>query len=229
MPIIFATHDKSGFAGTGTGTSNWNLVHDAGESKNASFATELGVDGVLVSEDGSTVTLHRAFFEFNTPGAGLPAGNIESLTLNIKGYGSNNDLDIIVIEGTQTAPYGIATFNDFTGWQSGWNNTHVTAYSDEITSWNNSAYNSIPLNSTAIAALQANEIFKVCVMSYDYDYLDVTPSGVDQAIDIRLQGSGTSNDPYIEYTLGNPADIAGPFRMVSGGKFKISAGRLTIK
>ena len=45
---------------------------------------------------------------------------------------------------------------------------------------------------------------------------------------MRLQGSGTDNDPYIEYEALS-GDITGPLKIQAGGKFKISAGKLTIK
>ena len=68
-------------------------------------------------------------------------------------------------------------------------------------------------------------------MSYHFDYLDSVPSsGYDESIDMRLQGSGTDNDPYIEYVeAAAPRDITCPLKIQAGGKFKISAGKLTIK
>ena len=42
-------------------------------------------------------------------------------------------------------------------------------------------------------------------------------------------GSGTSQDPYIEYEAATPRDITGPLKIQAGGKFKISAGKILIK
>jgi len=235
---IYAVHDKSGYAGSGTGAANWDSLHDTNQAKNAFFAQEDGAQGVRVQGSASTVHLFRAFFEFAVPGDA--PSSISSLTLNIKGKSSNNDLDVIVIEGTQDASsgddgdgsaYGATVMNAFTGWGSGWDDSDVTEYSSEVTSWSNSDYNTITLNATARAAFTPNATFKVVLMSHDYDYLDVNPtsSTIDQSIDFHLQGSGTSQDVYIEYEASDPRDITGPLKIQAGAKFKISAGKLTIK
>ena len=45
---IYATHDRSGFAGSGTGAAGWNSLHDTPQAKNAFFAQEDGAQGVRV-------------------------------------------------------------------------------------------------------------------------------------------------------------------------------------
>ena len=240
MPIIYATHDRSGFAGSGTGAANWENLHDGAAAKNAYFAQEDGTEGVRVAyvTANNSIHLYRAFFEFSVP-EDAPA-NISSLTLNIKGKGSNNNSDVIVVQGIQDistdgdgSNYNHTIFNAFTGHGSGWTSTDVVEYSDEVTSWDNSAYNTITLNSTARAAFTPGQIFKVALINHDYDYSDVNPSGVvsgvDESIDFHLQGSGTSQDPYIEYEAATPRDITGPLKIQAGGKFKISAGKILIK
>ena len=240
---IYATHDKSGYCHYTTGVSNWDIAHDATSAKGAVFAQESGDNAVRAFNNGSTVHISRAFFQFAVP-EDAPS-NISSLTLNIKDDNtsgtapSDNELDIIVIEGTQTVPNPAGNnaliYNDFTGHTSGWNNTNVTAYSDEVsystTTWSTSDYNTITLNANARSAFTPGSDFKVVIMSYHFDYLDSVPtSGYDESIDMRLQGSGTSNDPYIEYEeAAAPRDITGPLKIQAGGKFKISAGKLTIK
>ena len=237
---IYATHDRSGFAGSGTGAANWDNLHDATGAKNAYFQQEDGTQGVRAAYVTATnaVQLFRAFFEFSVP-EDAPS-NISSLTLNIKGKGSNNNSDVIVVQGTQDpttdgdgTDYNVGVFNAFTGHGSGWDDSDVVEYSSEVTSWNNSAYNTITLNSTARTAFTPNQIFKVALINHDYDYLDVNPStvvsGVDESIDFHLQGSGTSQDPYIEYEAAPPRDITGPLKIQAGGKFKISAGKILIK
>ena len=236
---IYATHDRSGFAGSGTGAANWTNLHDGASAKNAYFAQEDGTQGVRLAyiPASSAVHLYRAFFEFSVPGDA--PSNISSLTLNIKGKGSNNNSDVIVVQGVQDpttdgdgTDYNATVFNAFTGHGSGWGPSDVTAYSSEVTSWSNSDYNTITLNATARAAFTPGQIFKVALINHDYDYLDVNPSsvsGFDESIDFHLQGSGTSQDPYIEYEAAAPRDITGPLKIQAGGRFKISAGKLTIK
>ena len=240
---IYATHDKSGYVNYTAGVGNWDTIHDAASGKQAVFAQESGDNAVRAYNNGSQAHISRAFFQFAVP-EDAPS-NISSLTLNIKDDNasgtapSDNQLDIIVVEGTQTVPHGtgnnLLIYNDFTGHTSGWNNTNVTAYSDEVsystTTWSTSDYNTITLNANARSAFTPNSDFKVVIMSYHFDYLDSVPtSGYDESIDMRLQGSGTSNDPYIEYEeAAAPRDITGPLKIQAGGKIKISAGKLTIK
>ena len=64
---IYAVHDKSGYAGSGTGASGYDSVHDTAQAKNAFFAQEDGTQGVRVQGNASTVNIFRAFFEFNVP------------------------------------------------------------------------------------------------------------------------------------------------------------------
>ena len=236
---IYATHDRSGFAGSGTGAANWTNLHDGASAKNAYFAQEDGTQGVRAAYNAvsNAIFLFRAFFEFSVP-EDAPS-NISSLTLNIKGKGSNNNSDVIVVQGTQDpttdgdgTDYNATVFNAFTGHGSGWDDSDVVEYSSEVTSWSNSDYNTITLNATARAAFTPGQIFKVALINHDYDYLDVNPSsvsGFDESIDFHLQGSGTSQDPYIEYEAAAPRDITGPLKIQAGGRFKISAGKLTIK
>ena len=101
MPIIYATHDRSGFAGSGTGAANWTNLHDGASAKNAYFAQEDGTEGVRAAYVTATNAIHlyRAFFEFSIP-SDAPS-NISSLTLNIKGKGSNNNSDVIVVKGNK--------------------------------------------------------------------------------------------------------------------------------
>ena len=238
---IYATHDKSGYVFYTAGTSNWDVIHDATSGKGAVFAQESGDNAVRAFNNGSQAHISRAFFQFAVP-EDAPS-NISSLTLNIKDDNSSgtapsdNQLDIIVIEGTQTVPHATGNnalnYNAFTGHTSGWNNTNVTAYSDEVsystTTWDTSNYNTITLNANARSAFTPGSDFKVVIMSYHFDYLDSVPSsGYDESIDMRLQGSGTDNDPYIEYEAVS-GDIAGPLKIQAGGKFKISAGKILIK
>ena len=98
---IYATHDRSGFAGSGTGAANWENLHDGAAAKNAYFAQEDGTEGVRAAYVTATNAIHlyRAFFEFSVPGDA--PSNISSLTLNIKGKGSNNNSDVIVVKGIQ--------------------------------------------------------------------------------------------------------------------------------
>lgn len=198
MATVYATSGATGASGANTNT--WTGVHDSSGGKGGGTFGN-ATDSVAIRSrtfGGGNVGIFRLFMEFDTSGI----SSAPSATLNIKGFGSDTTTNpsIIVIKGTQSSPYNANTLNDFTGWQSGWNNTHVTAYSGEHNSaWSTSAYNSITLNATALSDIEAGHTFKVCIMTYEYDYQDIQPgAGVDVCAGVVLDESGTSQDPYLE-------------------------------
>ncbi len=205
MAIFNAKNDKTG--GCGADTSVWNAVHDSTGGKSHTFTDTNNGTAVRsrTFNAGSATGIFRTFMEFDTTTlTTLPT----SATLNIKGYGtSTTNTDIIVIEGTQTT-YDGNTFDDFTGFQAGWNNTHVTAYSAEHTTWNDSAYNAIQLNAAALTEMTDEDVIRVCIMTYDYDYLDSQPAdGTDISIGMVFKGAGEL--PYIETIGGYGNNIMG--------------------
>ena len=82
--------------------------------------------------------------------------------------------------------------------------TSVVEYSSELSSWSTSGYNDITLNSDALSDMASLDTFKVAVINYDYDYLDIEPAtntNERNGMYISYQ-SGTDKDPYIDYTAG---------------------------
>ena len=237
MAIIFATTGRTGAAGANTG--NWTGVHDGAEGKNHTFGD--AVDSVAIRSrrfgtNGANCNITRLFMEFDTSGISVAPG---SATLNIYGNGSDTTTNprIIVLLGEQDgSTYNGATFNDFPGNGSGWDNTTaaITPLSDvRTTAWSTSGYNTTTLNSDARDIIANEDILKIVIITYDYDYLDVDPITVsnteDVCVGVVLNESGTSQDPYIEYEASDPRDITGPLKIQAGGKFQISAGKLSIK
>ena len=76
-------------------------------------------------------------------------------------------------------------------------------YSGAITGYS-AGYVDIPLNATALANMASLDDFSIMIMNYNYDYLDDDfPLGGTQ-LDIRhyaTEETGTSKDPYIDYTV----------------------------
>jgi len=235
MPVIYAINGSSG--NVGANTSLWNAVHDATGAKNNTFGDASNNEAVVSHGLSGAIGIFRTFMAFDTSGV---SDDVTNLTLNIKGSGESSG-DIIVIQGTQAVgSEDNFTLNDFTGFQSGWvgagagaTSPAVVPYSSEVTSWSIGSYNSIPLNSTAEADVKNNSQLKVCIMNYDYDYLDVTPgSGVEAKNGMHFLtagGASNANTPYIEYQAAEAIDIKGPLKIQAGGKFKISAGKILIK
>ena len=46
------------------------------------------------------------------------------------------------------------------------------------------------------------DTFKICIMEYDYDYLDIAPTSLVLTGWYWADNTGTSADPYIDYTEG---------------------------
>ena len=229
MAQVFATVGRSGNCGANTGA--WDGVHDAAGGKGHTFGVASGLSNAAVRSRrfatglGNACGLFRVFMEFDT--SGITSGN--SLTLNIKGSGlSTTNTDIIVIKGTQTS-YNGNTLNDFVGFESGWDGDNaggsgagdgIVPYSDEHTTWNDSSYNVIALNATAISNAISDDILKVCIMTHDFDFKDVDPSvGDDVNIGMHFHHVGQTEDPYIETFFGYSNLISG---IISGNIGKIN-------
>ena len=73
-------------------------------------------------------------------------------------------------------------------------------YSSEVPTWSTSGYNEIALNATALSDIASLDTFKVCMMQYDNDYLDIAATSMVRTGNYWAAQSGTSKDPYLDYT-----------------------------
>ena len=151
---------------------------------------------------GEEWKVHRSFFDFDTSGVAVAPS---SCTLQIYGY-SSNSADIFVVKSEQDHTGVDATdFDAITGWaSSGDNEGNVTKYSAEITSWSNSSYNVITLNSTALSDIASLDTFKVCLIESVHDLRDSEPSsgnGYQNGL-YFIESVGTSKDPKIVFVAG---------------------------
>ena len=205
------------YSGTNDGWCATGLVSD--------WATARSHAGALVDLNNSSDTisviaipalgsigLRRAFFEFDTSGISEAPS---AASINI--YGNvRNSADIILVRGTQSSTLVAGDFNSLhncstelaasdgsgAGTLAG---VSGLTYSSEISTWSTSGYNEIALNSTALSDIASLDTFKVCMMEYDHDYLDAT---VTSRVDIGnywAEQSGTSKDPYLDYTAASAA------------------------
>ena len=165
------------------------------------------------SRGGGSYGILRAFFEFDTSGISVVPS---SANLNILGYSQGN-ADIIVLRSTQSASLAASDFDALHN-----SSTELAAsdgsgagtlagvsgltYSAEITSWNTSgSYNTITLNATALSDIADLDTFKVCIIEYDHDYLDITHTSSLAIGAYFSDNSGTSKDPYLSYVAGGAA------------------------
>ena len=137
-------------------------------------------------------------------------GTVDSATLNIRGKTFDGG-DIIAVQATDAIlTLGTADFGAINGWNTttdgsggGDNESNVTKYSAEISTWSNSGYNDITLNAQALADMRDDDTVYICLINFDYDLKDVEPTGYSSHKNgvYYINYTGTSRDPYIDYTL----------------------------
>jgi hypothetical protein len=189
--------------------SNWATARDAatgGFFSSSSTGTPYAIRADVASgRGGTTYFLSRSFFEFDTSGI---SSNVESATFKVRGY-TNGAADIIAVKSSQGSVLATADFDAIVGWSTGSadgsgagdNESNVTKYSSEITSWNTSAYNDITLNSAALTDMKNDNAVYICLLQYDNDLKDIAPTGLNRTGVYYANYTGTSRDPYIDYTL----------------------------
>ena len=157
---------------------------------------------------GYVFNVYRSFMRFDTSGIST---NVDSATLKIYGF-SQAGGDLIVVKATSDiSSLGTADFDSIVGWNNssadgsgaGDMESAVTKYSAEITSWSTSGYNDITLNAQALADMRDDSTLYICFLNFDYDLKDVAPTGsASHRNGMYYEGyTGTSRDPYIDYTL----------------------------
>jgi len=218
MPTIYAATTDGGVRSYGPTITSWNSVHDNDGTTHA-FAiptvaqTNAYGPGVVVNAAGQ-YNIYRTFFAFDVSGISSAPS---SATFKFKSYVYANG-DIIAVKATKpntSSNIASVDFNELVGYDaSGFDNTDLTAYSVKITGAGSvSAWHTITLNSTALSDMGSASTLAICLMNYDHDYLDVAPTSTSttaQRFGMNFaDNSGTSNDPYIEYTVGYSHDISG--------------------
>lgn len=202
MPDIYATNDGNINFNQGAAYGwSWDSVqaNSTGTSNSSQTNNQYAVRAIQFVYLGSNrFIIMRTFMEFDT--SGITEAPAEA-TLKIYGNGgwSGSSLaDIIIVKGTQSDTLAGADYDNFDA---------STAYSSEFTSWNNSAYNEITLNSTALTAMADNDNFKICIMEHDYDYPDSDPGGnISKNVGMYYSEASEEYRPYIDYTEGAPAE-----------------------
>ena len=189
--------------------TTWAAARDAtsGSAKsstatNTTFA--IRSDRATGRGGGYAYTVARSFLYFNTS---LISSTVDSATLNIRGVGSSAADVIAVKSNSDIDTLDLVDFDAIVGWNSSGvdNESNVTKYSNEVT-WSTSGYNSITLTSDALSDMEDDDTLYVCIMSYDYDLKNVAPtsSGIWSGM-YYTDNTGTSLDPYIDYTLATVA------------------------
>ena len=212
------------------GGVGWNAVHDS--TTGTVVISNAASNGIAIAANclaggrGTIWLASRVLMDFDTKDISVAPS---AATLKVYGI-TNGTADIIVLKSWQDLS-SIATdwYNamiDPTVVIPGnaWGTVNVTEYSNELTTWSTSGYNDITLNATALADMASLDTFKLMIMEYDYDYRDVDPDlgGRSGCQDVKsgvyfADNTGTSKDPYIDYTPGVAAGYGNPVLGVASG------------
>ena len=156
---------------------------------------------------GNTYQVSRSFMYFDTSGI---TGTVSAATIKIRGYISN-DGSIIAVKsdgfgGDGGTALSNADLRKIVGYSAGSSLAgNATDYSNNITgsSWSTSGYNDLTGTSDLRADMQNNNVVIICFMDYTNDYLNsaVGSNAYLNCGAYMTNYTGTSRDPYIEYTL----------------------------
>ena len=213
MATIYA-HTNDGYI-TRFNQSSWSnaRANTAGTSANSTITRS--ASGISATKDaarggGYTFTIYRSFFFFDTSGI---SSNVNSATFYVYGYLVNGGDSIAVKSNSDIETLGTADFGSIAGWNTttdgsggGDNESNVTKYSAEISTWSTSGYNDITLNAQALADMRDDDTVYICLLNYDFDLKDVEPSDASHRSGLHyINYTGTSRDPYIDYVLATAA------------------------
>tara|TARA_R100001082_G_scaffold18441_1_gene9127 strand:+ start:1082 stop:1756 length:675 start_codon:yes stop_codon:yes gene_type:complete len=210
MPNIYVNSNDGYVRMTHT---SWASARDAVSgnlSSSTSTLSSYGVSAFASAGRGGSTTYYvsRSFFYFDTSGI---SGEVDSATLKVYGVGTGGG-DLIAVKSDLTiSSLGTADYDAIEGWDTstgangsgaGDQESNVTKYSNEITTWSTSGYNDIALNATAKTDMKNTNTLYLCLINFDNDLKDITPTGTSTRSGVTYSDyTGTSRDPYIEYTL----------------------------
>ena len=155
---------------------------------------------------GSTFyTIIRSFFFFDTSGIST---DVDSATFKVYGFSQSSGDLIAVKSKIDIETLGTGDFGSIVGWNTttdgsggGDNESNVTKYSAEISTWSTSGYNDITLNAQALADMRDDDKVYICLINFDQDLKDIEPTGSNRNGIYYTNYTGTSRDPYIDYEL----------------------------
>ena len=203
MAIIYASSTDGNVFNRIVSGPTWADVRDATAGISVRDNRTTGdVAAIFTSTNrGGYYAITRSFFAFDTSGISSAPS---AATLNLYGF-SYGSCDLIVVKSNWSGTgLAVGDFDAITGFVAGASMSgNVTDYSAAVTSWSTSGYNTITLNAAALADMASQSTFVICTVGYDQDYLNVDPGfpfGSERTICYYTDETGTSKDPYIDYT-----------------------------
>ena len=210
MATIYA-HTNDGYV-VRYNQSSWsnaraNTAGTSVASTGTAYYSAVQADRTAARGGGYSFTIRRSFFYFDTSGIST---NVDSATFKVYGYSQGGGDIIAVKSNSDIETLASYDFGSIVGWNTttdgsggGDNESNVTKYSSEISTWSTSGYNDITLNAQALADMRDDDKIYICLLNFDYDLKDIAPTGYTSHRNgmYYTNYSGTSRDPYIDYTL----------------------------
>ena len=146
--------------------------------------------------------VNRSFFYFAVSELDADYSDYTA-TLNIYGV-TFSTASLFAVKSNYSAEVTTADFDAIVGWDGSGlvdNTDNVTKYSEKVTSWSTSGYNSIPLNAQLLTDIGNDDEVKIALIESEYDLKGVDPEGAGVYSGMYYSDyPGTSLDPYIELT-----------------------------
>ena len=175
MATVTITADTNDGTIVKSSTTNWEGARDATSGTGyMGFTTSPLAVRVQKTVSGRTTTwtIARTVMQFDVSAIhDLPSEG----SLQIYGL-TNGTADMMAMKGVWIGAFGpnSSSYNSIEGWSSGVNNqSNVTKYSDEITTWTLGGINNIPLKPRALADIAGEDYLRVVFAEWDYDVADV--------------------------------------------------------
>ena len=214
MPNLYSNNNDGWI--TSNNQSSWAAARDitsGGTPDVNDTATSFPVMSARFGGRGGSNTYRviRSFMYFDTSGI---TGTVSAATIKIRGYNQSSG-SIIAVKSTAFGGDGgtalaAGDIDAIVGWTTGASaEGNVTKYSSPAlgaglaTTWSTSGYNDLASTSDLRSDMQNNNVVIICFMDYTYDYLNTAlTSNASYGIGFYWTDyTGTSRDPYIEYTV----------------------------
>ena len=211
MPSIYGS-TGDGYAASAL-VSSWVLARNsAGNTADNNNLRDPSASFIYVEagRGGTLYGIRRSFMFFDTSSISVAPSEA---TLKIRGFGYGTS-NVIILRSTASDPISSSSFNDLYGVTDEFSNSDGAGagslsgisgleYATRTTSWDNSDYNDLDLNSTALNDMASLDDFKICIMDWTYDFRDAAPSSTVQSGWYWTEaGSSPELRPYIDYTAG---------------------------
>jgi len=216
--IVSNTTDGRQSSAVVSHASGWGAAHDhvgfTAPTTNEQSTTIFGPRAESASFRGGIYFISRAFFDFDLSGVDLSGGNsITAASFSIMTDTNGGHDNIVVKSGHDPSTTSDSWFSTWLTGQgitlSGWSSSDVTAYSSNYTAASSGVFSVVTLNSNALSDLNTNAgtstPFKIAVINYDFDYLDVDPqpsSGLQRTGCFFADSSNSARRPSITLTIG---------------------------